>query len=114
MMDTSTSAAMQPVCFRVTAIASEAKIADDFVGWMRREHGPDLLKQDGCQEYRVLRLNTATVICEYVFSTRNQLDYYVEHHAPALRARGRELFPERVMTFEREVLPIEAMDKRDA
>lgn len=90
-----------PVRYRVTATAIHEKVAREFIKWMEFEHGPELVAAPGCLEFRVFRLDPARVSCEYLFENRAALDRYLEVDAPKLRLKGRERFPEHLMTFER-------------
>jgi FMN phosphatase YigB (HAD superfamily) len=97
-----------PWRYRVLATLKDASTADEFVRWMRREHGNDLLKAPGCVEYRVHRSSETKVDCEYTFMSRVALDTYLRDGAPRLRARGRELFPEGTATYVRDEMPVVA------
>lgn len=90
-----------PLRYRVTATAIHEKVAREFIKWMEIEHGPDLVACAGCLEFRVVRLDPARVSCEYIFQSRAALERYLVEDAPRLRLKGRERFPEHLMSFER-------------
>lgn len=94
--------------YRVSATLVDEPTADRFVAWMREEHGAAILAAPGCEEYRVYRVDARRVDCEYLFATQAALDDYLRDRAPALRARGRELFPEGSAEYGRDVAPLVA------
>lgn|GEM_PF-1830810 len=90
-----------PVRYIVKASTIHAKVSREFIKWMRVEHGADLLKQCGCEEFRVFRQSETELSCEYLFRSDFDLQRYLREHAPLLRERGREMFPEHLVTFSR-------------
>lgn len=96
------------VRYQVRAGFTDAATADRFVAWMRAEHGAELLAVPGCLEFRVYRRDELAVDAEYLFADAAALEIYLATQAPALRAKGRERFPEAVADFDREVAPLVA------
>ena len=92
-----------PWRYRVRAKCADAGIVHRFLPWMRHEHGRDLLKITGCTEFRVFQINDAEVNCEYIFTSRTALDRYLNGAAAELRRKGREMFSESEVVFERDV-----------
>ena len=95
-----------PVRYRVTATAPHAKIARHFIKWMRDEHGADLMKVPGCREFRVYRLDDCNVACEYLFNSQDDLNHYFSTYAEEMRAKGRQAFPEELLSFKRDESPL--------
>jgi hypothetical protein len=91
-----------PWRYRVRARCVDDDVLWRFLNWMRYEHGNDLLRITGCTEFRVFQIDATEVHCEYTFSSRAALDRYLNGAAAALRSRGRELFSEAEVTFERD------------
>lgn len=91
-----------PWRYRVMATCSDENIVRQFLHWMRYEHGADLLKITGCSEFRAFQINPLVVHCEYIFSTRHALDRYLGGAAKDLRLKGRELFDESEVSFQRD------------
>lgn len=96
------------VRYRVSATLVDEATANRFVAWMSEEHGAAILAAPGCEEYRVYRVATRQVDCEFLFATRSALDDYLRDWAPSLRARGRELFPEGTAEYERDIASLVA------
>jgi FMN phosphatase YigB (HAD superfamily) len=97
-----------PVRYTVSATAQHPKTSKEFINWMRREHGSDLLKVNGCLEFRVYQRSPLVTQAEYIFRDRAALDQYLNHQAAALRQKGLEFFPPEVMLFDREIMPMVA------
>ena len=91
-----------PWRYRVMATCADEDIVQNFVRWMRYEHGADLLKITGCSEFRVFQVGPCEVHCEYIFATRKALDRYLGGAAQELRAKGREQFSEAEISFQRD------------
>ncbi len=91
-----------PWRYRVMATCGDDSIVRHFLHWMRYEHGTDLLKITGCSEFRVFQVGPLDVHCEYIFSTRHALDRYLGGMAKDLRAKGREIFAEAEVAFQRD------------
>jgi hypothetical protein len=90
-----------PIRYVVRAVTIHAKVTREFTKWMRVEHGDDLLKQCGCEEFRVFHHSETEITCEYLFRSDIDLQRYLREHAPKLRERGLEMFPEHLVTFSR-------------
>ncbi len=69
-------------------------LAAEWVEWLRTEHLADVLAA-GALDAEVVRLDGEGIVMEvrYHFADRAAFDAYVRDSAPALRARGLELFP---------------------
>ena len=88
-------------CYEVLVESDQANHIADFIEWLRLEHGPDLLKTDGCFEYRLFRLNDCQVRVEYLFQSQDHLDHYLTVDAPRLRGKGAAFFADRSMRITR-------------
>lgn len=104
------------VLYQVHGSFVHAKLARNFVKWMRQEHGEELLSQWGCTEFRVWSEdeNPCLLHCHYLFTTKEHLDYYLTHHAPELRTKARSYFPEEMASFQRSVSTLEVSGFRRA
>jgi hypothetical protein len=91
-----------PMRYRVRAKCAHKDIFQRFLSWMRHEHGRDLLTITGCTEFRVFAIGDLEVNCEYIFTTRQALERYLNGAAAELRRKGREMFSEEEVTFERD------------
>jgi len=91
-----------PWRYRVKATCVDGDTAENFLRWMRYEHGADLLRVTGCAEFRAFRISDVEVNCEYLFTTRRALDRYLGGVAQDLRKKGREMFSEAEVAFERD------------
>jgi len=91
----------RPVRYTVQAETVHAKVAKEFVRWMRQEHGAEVMAAPGCWEFRVYRVSDTIVSCEYLFRNRTDLENYYSNLAPALREKGRTAFPEQLVQFSR-------------
>ena len=98
---------MAKVCYCVIATLPDEAIVAEYIAWLRDGH-VDQVIAGGAHSAMIVRLETdATesrprIMTQYVFSTRQLFDQYVERHAPALRADGLVRFPpERGIAFVR-------------
>jgi hypothetical protein len=101
-----TQGALAPVRYRVTATAQHSKTVREFIKWMHREHGEELLSIAGCTEFRVFQSSPTQAAAEYIFRDQDHLNHYLEHEAPKLRAKGLEYFPPELMQFARDTAPL--------
>lgn len=90
-----------PIRYAVRARAATPDAHARFLHWMRYEHGADLLAVKGCLRFDIMGVEALTAQCEYLFTNQAALDEYLAGAATRLRARGRELFPEGEVAFER-------------
>lgn len=91
----------EAVRYEVTAKSSSSAVIDSFIDWVKAGHGQDLLDCEGCCEYRVLRVNQNTARAEYLFSSQDMLEQYIERDAPRLREDGVRKFAGVQISFER-------------
>ncbi len=98
--------------YRVMAKVRDEDVAFRFEHWMVQNHGPDLLKVPGCLEFRLYRDSALVYECAYLFASETLLNSYLENGAPALRAKGRALFPESEVTFTRDQSPLLADERK--
>jgi 2-haloacid dehalogenase len=96
-----------PIRYRVTVQAEHRKIIDEFLKWIRHEHGPELLKVPGCVEYRCYRTSPTVATCEYLFTSKTALEIYYKNHAATLRERTLEVFPAPIVEFKRDESELE-------
>lgn len=105
---------MAKVWYSVLATLPSPAVAEEYVHWLEDGH-IDAVCAAGAHSAMIVRLESGTadslsavapaarqVMTQYVFSTRELFDRYVQHHAPALRAEGLKKFgPERGITMQR-------------
>lgn len=96
------SAKNHAVVYRVHAHCSNDGIASRFRRWLVDEHLNDLLSVAGCIDARLLEVEPLRFQCEYVFSSRSKLERYLNHEAHAMRSKGRTLFSESEVQFQRD------------
>ncbi len=104
---------MAKVYYAVTATLPTPELADAYIRWLEDGH-IDAVLGCGAHSAMIVRLERSPgdglpdsayrVMAQYLFSTRELFDHYVEHHAPALRAEGLRLFgSDRGVSFERRI-----------
>lgn len=100
---------MARIAYTVIATFPDQRTMDEYIAWLEDGHIDQVLERGG-HSAMIVRLDRAQakdpIRCEvrYLFSTRENFDRYVEHHAPALRADGLKRFPpDRGIRFERTV-----------
>lgn len=91
------------VRYRVMVKAASEASAKRFLDWMKREHGPEMLQIPGCREYRVFLLDKDHFDCSYLFESRAALEQYLTNDAERMRAKGKKIFPNDELSFQREV-----------
>lgn len=102
---------MAKVYYAVIATLPNQAVADEYVAWLEDGH-VDQVINGGAHSGMIIRLESPAsdqspkgacrVMTQYIFSTREVFDRYVEHHAPTLRAEGLKRFgPERGVRMER-------------
>ncbi|MGD9693814.1 MAG: DUF4286 family protein [Phycisphaerales bacterium] len=93
------------ILYTVTATLPDEATAAEYISWLEDGH-VDQVVAAGAHSGMIIRLEgpTLRVQTQYVFSTRETFDRYVERDAPALRADGLKRFPpERGIAFSREI-----------
>lgn len=99
------------IWYAVLATLPSPAVADEYVKWLEDGHLDQVLN-GGAHSAMIVRLERSAsdglsaesrqVMTQYIFSTRELFDRYVEHYAPALRADGLRRFgPERGVRMER-------------
>jgi hypothetical protein len=99
------------IWYAVRATLPSPLLADEYVKWLEDGHLDQVLR-GGAHSAMIVRLERSAsdglpadarqVMTQYIFSTRELFDRYVEHFAPALRADGLRRFgPERGVRMER-------------
>lgn len=97
---------MAKVCYCVIATLPNEPTAAEYIAWLEDGH-VDQVIAGGAHTGMIVRLEPEAdgrprVMTQYIFSTRQTFDQYVERHAPALRADGLKRFsPERGIAFAR-------------
>ena len=91
-----------PIVYEVEGRAAPAVI-ERYVRWLVDEHLVEVRACKGVRSAELIRLDEGAVRCTYRFTGRASYARYIEKDAPRLRARGRELFTEAELTFERSV-----------
>ncbi len=93
------------ILYTVTATLPDEPTAAEYIAWLEDGH-VDQVVAAGAHSGMIVRLEgaPARVQTQYVFSTRETFDRYVQRDAPALRADGLKRFPpERGIVFSREI-----------
>lgn len=93
------------ILYTVTATLPDEATAGEYITWLEDGH-VDQVVTAGAHSGMIVRLEgqPIRVRTQYVFSTRETFDRYVERDAPALRADGLKRFPpERAITFARDI-----------
>lgn len=98
---------MDRIAYTVTATLPDEALAREFADWLLAGHVSKVLAA-GARAAEVVRLDgppaPRRVEVRYVFSSRADLDRYLETHAPGLRAEGLQRFgPDRGVTFDRTI-----------
>ncbi|QDV91224.1 hypothetical protein RAS2_23170 [Phycisphaerae bacterium RAS2] len=88
--------------YEVNAKCDNAATADEWVRWMRVKHLRDVVDA-GAMSGRVLQVDGTAhaFVAQYEFVSRGELEKYLAHHAPRLRAEGLEKFGERIQYTRR-------------
>jgi 2-haloacid dehalogenase len=89
-----------PVVYEVVG-RGEPAVMDRFVRWMIDEHLAEVRACKGVRGAELVRIDDGSVQCIYRFTGRAAYSRYLDKDAPRLRARGRELFTETELAFER-------------
>ncbi len=99
---------MAQIFYAVTA-EMPAELAPEYLSWLRGGHVEDVIDAGALRGQVVMLeveegLRSVRIETQYLFANRQSYDAYVEGPAHALRAEGREKFPqERGITFERRI-----------
>lgn len=83
----------RPVRYSVKAACASPEVATDYIDWLTKEHGPDLLHVKGCQSFSVFEIGPTEVQCDYLFTSGAALSDYERGAAIELRRKGAERFP---------------------
>ncbi|HBS28902.1 MAG TPA: DUF4286 domain-containing protein [Phycisphaerales bacterium] len=100
---------MPVTAYTVIATFPDRATLEEFVAWLEDGHIDQVLAHGGHSAMivrmdRVAEKDPHRVEVRYLFSTRENFDRYIQHHAPGLRAEGLKRFPaERGVKFERTV-----------
>jgi hypothetical protein len=80
-------------------------IEEDFITWMRDIHIPEVLETGIFHEHKFLRLlhdsedGSINYCIQYFTDTMEQMMKYEKEHAPALRAKTKERYQDRAVSF---------------
>jgi hypothetical protein len=80
-------------------------IEEDFITWMRDIHIPEVLETGIFHEHKFLRLlhdsedGSINYCIQYFTDTMDQMMKYEKEHAPALRAKTKERYQDRAVSF---------------
>lgn len=101
---------MSKVWYAVTATLPDSTLAEEYLAWLEGGHVDQVLRC-GAHAASIVVLEpqpgedptraAPRIMTQYIFSTRELFDEYVERHAPALRAEGVQKFASRGVKFER-------------
>jgi HAD superfamily hydrolase (TIGR01493 family) len=90
-----------PILYEVEARAKSAEILERYVRWIEDEHLAQVRACFGVRSAELVRVDDLRARSLYRFTGRAAYARYLEKDAPKLRARGRELFQEDEVAFER-------------
>lgn len=76
-------------------------LQNHFIQWMREEHMQDMLGVKGCKECRVFCEQDGSISCEYLFSSQEDLDAYIQNGAKIMREKGLKKFAGASLEFLR-------------
>jgi hypothetical protein len=83
----------------------ERSIADEWLKWLQQEHIPEVF-QTGCfLKHQVVKLvddaetETVTYAAQYYVESEQQLNTYLNDHAPAMRQKGFDKWGNRFIAF---------------
>lgn len=102
---------MSSTCYAVIATLPDETIAQEYIQWLEDGH-VDQVIDHGAHSGMIVRLErnpeegdppgSVRVMTQYIFSTRQVFDHYVQSAAPALRAEGLARFgPSRGVRMQR-------------
>jgi len=95
---------MSAVAYTVSVTFADAKLADEWLRWLRGGHLTELLS-GGASDAEVIELDGGpcrSFEVRYHFPSRTMFEDYERDHAPRLRAEGLRLFgPEKGAVYRR-------------
>ena len=91
------------IIYNVTIQVDEG-IAVEWLSWLRQEHIPDVMASGCFVKYQLVKiLNTdpgsVSYAVQYYADNQQQLDLYLEEHAPGLRKKALDRWPDRFVAF---------------
>ncbi|MCW3082071.1 DUF4286 family protein [Segetibacter sp.] len=92
------------IIYNVT-IKVDWSIATDWEKWMKEEHIPELLETGCFDKHQLVRLlqvdetEGPTYAAQYYAASLTKYDYYLQHHAPALRKKVSEKWGQKCVDF---------------
>lgn len=91
------------ILYNIT-VKIELESAGDWLAWMRSTHIPQVLAAGGFLSCRMARVDNddtdgLTYAVQYECESQRQLDDYLQHHAPRLRAEHSEQFADKFVAF---------------
>ncbi len=98
---------MPSIAYTVTATFPDERTRREYLAWLEDGH-VDAVIAAGAHSAAIVTVESPadppTVHTRYIFATREALETYLEHHAPALREDGLRRFgPETGVRFAREI-----------
>lgn len=100
---------MPAILYVVTATLPTPALCEQYLAWLTSGHVDQVINA-GAHSGMIVRLDPTPdeehsgkrrVRTQYVFPSRDAMEHYVNHHAPALRADGLARFGDKGVTFER-------------
>ncbi|RIK69211.1 MAG: hypothetical protein DCC65_00230 [Planctomycetota bacterium] len=91
-----------PALYEVEATFADHTVAERWVRWMLDEHITEVCRC-GATMGRLIRIDGEKVryVAQYEFASPGQLENYLQHHAPRLRAEGASRFPLELVSYSR-------------
>jgi hypothetical protein len=96
---------MQEIAYTVTATLPDAKLAKEWLDWLRSGHIADVLA-GGATSAEIIAVDQPSLTFEvrYRFPNRRAFDRYEQEISPRLRAEGLKRFPpEKGISYRRSV-----------
>lgn len=96
------------IIYNVTTNIDDS-VHDDWLQWMKDEHIPDMLATKKFTSAKICKvlveedMGGTTYSVQYQAANRAKLDAYYHENAPAMRAKGQQLFANKFVAFRTEL-----------
>ena len=93
------------VLYNVT-VCPEADIEAEFISWLKETHIPEVMESGCFVEWKMFKIQTeqpdqnlASFSIQYFAQSFDHLEEYQANHAPALQAKTKKKYGEKVLAF---------------
>lgn len=92
------------IIYNVTS-SVDKHIADDWISWMKNHHIPQLINTGLFVDYRMVKVlghddpHTSSYAVQYFSKSMNDVEEYVNKHAPALRDDVQKRYGDKVVSY---------------